>query len=132
MYTFYVNNIKEEKETINFLVNEEVSIEEWQTLESLGRILVDSQGKAFVYLLENDDGFHHVRISQDHWSELAESLLSNKRPVMVMNGQPSSDKELIRLWEEMKLLLENIKGNGNYGSNLVQEVEEVFKSFLNK
>lgn len=126
MYTFIVNNIKEEKDVINFSVNKDITIESWQTLDAVGRILVDSEGKAFVYLLENDEGFHHIRISYDHWSEFAKSLSSKKQPILLLNGQSSTGKELIRLWEEMILLLENIKGNGNYGPEFVQEVEKVF------
>lgn len=130
MYTFLVNNIKEEKETINFSADGEIPTKDWQTLEAVGRILVDSEGKAFVYLLENDEGFHHVRISNDQWSELANGLSLSKQPILLVNGQSNSGIALIRLWEEMRLLLENIKGNGNYGSKFVQEVEEVFKPFI--
>jgi len=130
MYTFVVNNIKNDKVVINFLVNGEVPIEEWKTLDATGRILVDSEGKAFVYLLENEVGYHHVRIANDHWSELATGLISNKQPILQLNGQSNSEIELIHLWDEMKLLLENIKGNGNYGTEFVQEVEKVFKPII--
>ncbi|WP_280769247.1 hypothetical protein [Salipaludibacillus daqingensis] len=130
MHIFNVIHINEEKDYICFSVNKEITDENWKNLDAVGRILVDSEGKAFVYLLENKQGYHHVRISHEHWAELADGLSVNKTPLLILNEHDKSGKELIYLWDEMKLLLDNIKGNGNYGTLFVEEVEKVFKQYI--
>ncbi|WP_416151238.1 hypothetical protein ACM26V_09810 [Salipaludibacillus sp. HK11] len=126
MHTFHVKSIEEKSNQICFIVEDDISINEWDTLEPVGRILVDSDGKAFVYMLENSKGYNHIRISHDKWSALAAGMSTNKKPLLLLNGQPSSAIELLQLWEEMTLLIENIKGNQNYGTLFVEEVEKIF------
>ncbi|NNV07662.1 hypothetical protein [Geobacillus sp. C56-T2] len=86
-------------------------------------MLVDSDGLAFVYLLETNDRFLYVAIPRQWWREL-KATLAAKEPVWLQSGEEAV--ELEQFDEELVYLLDNIRGNANYGEELEQAVQEVF------
>lgn len=93
-------------------------------LKASGQMLVDSDQFSFIYLLENDDAYTYISIPETAWENLKTAVSSNL-PVIVTNG---SEKILLtKLQEELTYLIENIKGNSNYGEEMVKKVEVVFE-----
>ncbi|TSB46097.1 hypothetical protein [Alkalicoccobacillus porphyridii] len=88
------------------------------------RLLVDSDGFAFIYILENETGFHHIIFHREMWPVLRK-IYESKKPIVV-ELQQNVKKELFQFQEELSFLLENIEGNGNYGEKFEQAVRTAF------
>jgi len=86
-------------------------------------MLVDSDGLAFVYILETADRFLYVIIPKRWWPEL-KTVMDEGEPIWLEIG--GTAVELKQFSEELVYLLENIRGNANYGETLEQAVQEVF------
>lgn len=93
-------------------------------LRASGQMLVDSDGFSFIYLLENADTYTYIAIPETVWNDL-KIAVANNLPVVVTNG--SEQILLTRFQEELTYLIENIKGNSNYGEEMVNKVETVFE-----
>lgn len=88
-----------------------------------GRMLVDSDGLSFVYLLETEEAYTYIIIPHHYWKDL-KTALTKQLPVFLTNNH---DRILLTgFQEELAYLIENIKGNSNYGDKMVTEVEVVF------
>lgn len=88
------------------------------------RLLVDSDGFAFVYIIEDDTGFHHILFHQEMW-ETVNQAYQSKKPIMYELDE-NKKMELTQFHEEFDFLLENIEGNGNYGVDFEQAVTAAF------
>ncbi|CAM3994619.1 hypothetical protein NSQ51_04160 [Geobacillus sp. FSL K6-0789] len=86
-------------------------------------MLVDSDALAFAYILETDDRFLYVMIPKPWWPEL-KAALDAKEPVWLRCGERTL--ELEQFHDELSYLLENIRGNANYGEALERAVQEMF------
>jgi hypothetical protein len=93
------------------------------TLKAAGQILADSEGLSFVYLLEEQNTYHYMFISDPFWEDLKESMNRNVS-IFVTNG--NERLLLTRFQEELTDLIDNIKGNSNYGDKMVSKVETAF------
>jgi Family of unknown function (UPF0738) len=104
-------------------VSEEVSqqLSEWKDSE---RMLVDSDGLAFIYVLENNEGFIHIAIGSSHWADAKKALL--ERVAVVIRNEIGEELELTAFSSEMDYLTENIQGNANYGQQMEEEVIKIF------
>lgn len=92
-------------------------------LEAVGRILVDSEHFAFIYLTEQNGEYTYIVLSEPFWPDLKKALEANI-PVFV---ESQGDRlELMSFHEELQFLIENIKGNSNYGEEMVTKVESAF------
>lgn len=89
---------------------------------AVGRMLIDSANKAFVYLLENEHDEYLGVILPEHTWELLHNERLGKKQVFLQPQQI----ELVHFFDELTYLLENIRGNLNYGEELVQKVEHYF------
>ncbi|MCA0987830.1 hypothetical protein [Guptibacillus algicola] len=89
-----------------------------------GNMLVDSDNLSFVYLLDGEEGYTYIRFNEDIWSSLKE-ILNKDLPVMLVD-ETGEKLELVEIKEELAYLVENIKGNSNYGNEMNQAVESVF------
>ncbi|MFG6496377.1 hypothetical protein P8610_13505 [Fictibacillus sp. UD] len=105
------------------LVQSEISKElsQWKDSE---RMLVDSEGLAFIYVLEREEGFIYISIDNDHWNELKNGLQKNAD--FVIQNEKGEELELTAFSREMEFLTENIQGNANYGQQMENEVIKVF------
>ncbi|MFN2747140.1 MULTISPECIES: hypothetical protein [Bacillus] len=88
-----------------------------------GRMLADSDHFAFVYILEQGESFQYVILNEAIWSEL-KSALDKKLPVFLKIGNESM--ELSGFHDELAYLIDNIKGNANYGEEMEERVKKVF------
>jgi Family of unknown function (UPF0738) len=89
-----------------------------------GQMLVDSDGLSFVYLIETEQTYTYIVIPNTVWEDL-KTALSEQLPVFLSNN--SERLLLTQFHEELSYLIENIKGNSNYGEKMVAEVEAVFE-----
>ncbi len=89
-----------------------------------GQMLVDSDNLSFIYLLEEDDHYTYIAIPDTVWSDL-KYVIAQSHPVILTNG--SEEILLTQFREELIYLIENIKGNSNYGETMVSKVEVVFE-----
>lgn len=104
-------------------VTDEVSeqLSEWKDSQ---RMLVDSDGLAFIYVLENNEGFIHISIGSSHWIDAKKALL--ERVAVVIRNEIGEELELTAFSSEMDYLTENIQGNANYGQQMEEEVIKIF------
>jgi hypothetical protein len=87
------------------------------------QIIADSDRCAFVYLAESDDEYVYLYLEEGIWGELKKAMEVNS-PVIV--NSPDESLELDQFQEELKYLVSNIEGNGNYGDEMVKKVEAAF------
>jgi hypothetical protein len=88
------------------------------------RMLVDSDGLSFIYVLEDQEGFIYIAIEQKHWEDVKKAV-SSSADVYIQN----SNDELLKLEsfnKEMEYLTENIQGNANYGQQMEDAVTKIF------
>ena len=112
-----VNNQKE----IQMEMDQQISLNQYR---ASGQMLVDSDGLSFVYLLEKEEDYTYIVIPNTVWKEL-KTALTEQLPVYLSN---QSERLLLNQFhEELSYLIENIKGNSNYGEKMVNEVEAIFE-----
>ncbi|MEK9197554.1 hypothetical protein ACH0B5_10455 [Ureibacillus sp. 179-F W5.1 NHS] len=96
-------------------------------IEPAGQVLADSDNLAFIYLVEEGDGYSYVQIPQKFWSELVQLVKLNRDPYLMVKDEKI---KLTNFTEELHSLLFNIEGNDNYGNEFVGTVEKIFKEIL--
>jgi len=112
-----VNNQRE----IQMEIDQQISLNQYR---ASGQMLVDSDGLSFVYLLEKEEDYTYIVIPNTVWKEL-KTALTEQLPVYLSN---QSERLLLNQFhEELSYLIENIKGNSNYGEKMVNEVEAIFE-----
>ncbi|MGM7680878.1 hypothetical protein ACSVDA_01865 [Cytobacillus sp. Hm23] len=87
------------------------------------QMLVDSDQTAFIYIIECDEEYVYIKIPLDCWNGLKQLLLHNYQAVLQVGNQRL---QLENMKEELEYLINNIKGNTNYGDEMVSKVEEIF------
>jgi Family of unknown function (UPF0738) len=87
------------------------------------QILVDSKQFSFVYLMENQEGYTYIDISEPIWPLLKETLTKH---IPVWIHFEEEELELTNFNEEFIELINNIRGNSNYGEEMVTKVEGIF------
>lgn len=92
-------------------------------IKPAGQMLVDSDDLSFVYLLEKDDDYTYLVIKDEFWPLLKKGI---EGQTSVFLKHEDIKLELDQFFEELEYLVENIKGNSNYGETMVAKVEEVF------
>lgn len=95
----------------------------FQGLEPEGRMLVDSEGGAFVYLLAHKEEYVQLRFEEKTWKTIY-TYRKEQRPVYIQTV--IKPVELEDFWVEIDFLLDNIEGNHNYGKEFVEKVEQIF------
>ncbi|MGM7719590.1 hypothetical protein [Metabacillus sp. Hm71] len=96
---------------------------ELKDLQAKGQMLVDSDQLAFIYILETADEFVYAGLPHTIWKELKEAKDSSQRVMLKIN---ENEIELVDIHDELDYLLENIKGNANYGEEMENKVVELF------
>lgn len=92
-----------------------------------GRMITDSDSLSFVYLLEDEDGYHYVKFGQDVWPLLVNTLRAEDDPTLQFGN---IELTLTKFKEELEMLIFNIEGNDNYGATFSKAVEEAFEEIL--
>lgn len=87
------------------------------------QILVDSDRYAFIYIMEDKDDYTYIVLHEQIWPIL-KNAQEQKIPVWVTSNDQQI--ELINFHDELEYVVTNIKGNSNYGEELVTKVEDIF------
>lgn len=93
-------------------------------LSAKEQILVDSANFSFIYLMENQDDYTYIEIPENIWGQL-KTALDNKTAVFIYDDHDQI--ELTNFHEELEYVISNIEGNSNYGEEMVEKVENIFK-----
>lgn len=115
-----VNATITKENELHLIVEKEIKIADFKPL---GQMLVDSDDVSFIYLLEKNEQYTYLVIKEELWISLKNSLAEGL-PVFLKND--SGHCELPSFVDELEYLIENIKGNGNYGETMVTKVETLF------
>ncbi|BFI98196.1 hypothetical protein ACFX4Y_11655 [Priestia sp. YIM B13446] len=100
-----------------------------EQLEDTKQMLVDSDNMSFVYVVDINDQFMYVGLSDNIWANLKHVLHKDMKVFLEINKEVI---ELSAVKEELSYLISNIEGNVNYGDEMVARVEEVFLDKENK
>jgi len=111
---------RNENNQIILIVNKDIPVSE---LLTTGQMLVDSEQLSFIYVVEKDEKFSYVELGWETWLTLKEGL-ELKADYFLSNG--NSSIELPGFRDELLYLIDNIKGNSNYGEEMVTKVERAF------
>ncbi|GAE25315.1 hypothetical protein JCM9140_1302 [Halalkalibacter wakoensis JCM 9140] len=121
-----VKNIMSEEGRFVAILEETVEESFAKTLKDGGRMLVDSDDLAFVYIIEDDSTLYYVCFSQPTWVTLNEIV--SKEETLSLQLHENIHIQLESIVTELAFLTENIEGNSNYGEEMERAVEEVFHS----
>jgi hypothetical protein len=106
------------------------TLEENSMLENIaagGQMITDSDSFAFIYLLEDETGYHYLKFGQDVWPMLVSTLKATDEPTLQIGD---AELTLNGFREELEMLIFNIEGNDNYGEEFSQAVEDAFEEIL--
>lgn len=87
------------------------------------QMLVDSDQFSFVYILEINEEYTYLVLEAEIWQILKEAV-DQSLTVILTNKKNTVNLPLFV--EELTYLIENIKGNSNYGEEMVEKVESTF------
>lgn len=90
---------------------------------AVGQMLVDSENFSFIYLVEKNNEYTYIVLPEAIWSEF-KIAIDQQASIILTNNKERL--ELIGFNEEIVYLIENIKGNSNYGEDMVAKVESTF------
>jgi hypothetical protein len=113
-----INQASIESNRVNLLTNESIA-----GFIPKGHILVDSDHFSFIYLMEENDQYVYVGLDEAIWPVLKEAI-DQKLPAYLVSDK--EEVEFISFQDEMDYIINNIKGNGNYGEEMVDKVEKTF------
>ncbi|WP_397537296.1 hypothetical protein [Rummeliibacillus pycnus] len=111
---------------IQFDLQENVHDIKWRPA---GQMITDSDDMAFIYLMDEEDGYSYVKFPQAVWPLLVETLQSKVNPMLKWNTEQI---ELVNFQDELQSLIYNIEGNYNYGEVFTTTVEETFAELLSE
>jgi hypothetical protein len=101
-------------------VEEGISVAELKPMEQM---LVDSDHISFIYVVEKNEEYTYIAIPDSVWPELKKALEKNYSVYI----SDHTDRLLLPgFFEELSYLIENIRGNSNYGDKMVEKVENIF------
>lgn len=92
-------------------------------LKAKGQMLVDSDQLAFIYILESVDEFVYAGLPHTIWRKLKEAKDKGLHVILQIN---ENEIELTDFFPELNYLIDNIKGNANYGDEMENKVVELF------
>lgn len=109
-----------ENETLMLKVDETNSLIDVKPKEQM---LVDSDQLSFVYILEINEEYTYLVLTFEIW-QILKKAVDQSLSVILTNQKDSLP--LPMFIEELNFLIENIKGNSNYGEEMVEKVESTF------
>lgn len=108
------------------MIESKLLLESNETLAGLipgEQILVDSDHYSFIYLMENQEDYTYIVLPEDFWPSLKDA---NEKKIPVCLSFEEEQIELINFHDELEYVISNIKGNSNYGTEMVTKIEEIF------
>lgn len=122
--TYYVHSGVQLENDIRFTLDEKVDN---TNINAGGQMITDSDSLSFVYLLEDETGYHYVKFGQDVWPLLVNALKATGDPTLQFGEKEIT---LNKFKEELEMLIFNIEGNDNYGEIFSKVVEDAFSEIL--
>ncbi|MGX1900563.1 hypothetical protein EDD69_10449 [Thermolongibacillus altinsuensis] len=117
----YIDSVEKKEDGIYLIVqSHSFSLE---NAKAKRYMLVDSDHLSFIYIMEVGDEFVYVVMPQHVWPNLKEAMLTNI-PVFLKSNEVVIELEGMK--EELTYLIDNIKGNANYGDEMEKAVTEMF------
>lgn len=106
-------------------------IDQWKPIQ---RLLMDSDAKQMVYVLESEEGWQYIRFPIELWKEL-DHIISNGQDLMLVTSTTAAGEAyksiILKGFEkEAKELVANMRFNANYGEDMEQLVEEHFQETI--
>lgn len=95
-----------------------------EAIEAAGQMIADSDGGAFIYLLDTGTDYIYAQFKQPVWEALGAAMQREWVPLLQWGEQIMP---LASFHEEFWMLLENIEDNDNYGAPFRTAVEEAFR-----
>ncbi len=105
-----------------FQLQEDANLE---NTKANGQILVDSDSLAFIYLLEKQNEYVYLEIPERVWKD-CKAALESKAAFLIKDA--TGELLLENFTDELEYLIDNIRGNGNYGEEMEKAVSTVFLS----
>jgi hypothetical protein len=107
--------------------NELESTQAWTPVK---RVLIDSDQKQLIYVIENEDGWQYIRFPLVLWQEIDEALVKEQDMLLVLSktedGEAYKTVLLKDFHKECKDLILNMRQNANYGEDMSSIVEKYF------
>lgn len=122
--TYYVHSGVQLENDIRFTLEETPN---QPHIKAGGQMITDSDSLSFVYLLEDETGYHYVKFGQDVWPLLVNALKATDDPTLQFG---EVELTLHNFKEELEMLIFNIEGNDNYGAQFSEAVEKAFDDIL--
>ncbi|MCM3743808.1 hypothetical protein M3193_06600 [Sporosarcina luteola] len=91
------------------------------------KMITDSEEHAFVYLMDEDEGYTYIHFPKETWPYMEKALKTGSDPYLLWNDEKIPLPGFI---EELTMLVYNIEGNDNYGEAFTTAVEQEFEAFL--
>lgn len=121
---YTIESFSFENQQLHFSLNDnDLNIQ----LKPAAQLIADSDEFAFIYLLDAGDNYHYLRFPPTIWTQLVHILQTKQNPMLQVGPEVL---ELTNFYDELEMLVYNIEGNYNYGSEFVQAVETHFKAVL--
>lgn len=121
---YTINSFSIENQQLYFSLNDNESNLQFKPA---AQVIADSDDFAFIYLLDAGEEYHYLRFPPTMWTKLEHILQTKQNPKLQIG---TKEIELINFCEELEMLVYNIEGNYNYGSEFVQVVEDHFRAIL--
>jgi hypothetical protein len=103
------------------------SSQEWTPVK---RVLIDSDQKHLIYVIENQEGWQYVRFPLELWKDIDEALVKEQDMLLVLSktedGEVYKSVLLKDFHKECKELILNMRQNANYGEDMSSIVEQYF------
>lgn len=96
-------------------------------IQPAGQVLTDSDELAFIYVVEEENEYSYLQFPKKVWRALVEMIKKKKDSILILDNESIL---LHNFSNELEMLIYNIEGNGNYGDEFVQAVEETFREIL--
>ncbi len=108
------------------ITNNNLFLETNESIEGLlpaEQILVDSDQYSFIYLMEDKEDYTYLIVPETIWPFLKTAMEQELTVWVLFNEQQI---ELLNFQAELEYVINNIKGNSNYGNEMVAKVEGNF------
>jgi Family of unknown function (UPF0738) len=89
----------------------------------IGTMIADSDKGSLLYIIEEKEEFVYLTVPVKFWSEIKKASDQNLS-VFLQAGEDTL--ELVKWNEELTYLVQNVKGNFNYGEEFVKQIQNVF------
>lgn len=89
----------------------------------VGTMIADSDQISLLYIIEENEEFVYISIPSRYWNVLKKALDEEKSVFLQNEG---NSMPLTQWNDELSFIVQNVEGNLNYGSEFVEQIQNVF------